>query len=106
MITVNYEFVAGKHFFTSATNFGRGLCVAHSDLKTAHDEVGRQLKIILLENHQVRVDDAFPAAFEVFQEFLNAIPDRSDCVRVQCAGDRECMISRNSPLRNASSSPS
>jgi len=46
-IPVDDEFVAGKHFFTAATAFGRDLCVAHGDLETAIDEVGMQLELIL-----------------------------------------------------------
>jgi len=84
MVPVNYEFVGGKHFFTAATSFGQGLCVAHSDLRTAHDEVGRQLKVILSENHQLSVTaDAHPAAFEKFQEYLNAIAAEPACRRAQ-----------------------
>ena len=84
MIPVDYEFVAGKHFFTAATSLGQGLCVAHSDLRTAHDEVGRQLEVILSENHQLSVTaDARPTAFEEFQEYLNAIPARPGCMRGQ-----------------------
>jgi hypothetical protein len=83
-IPVHYEFVAGKHFFTAATSFGRGLCVAHSDLRTAHDEVGRQLKVILSENHQLSVTaGAGPAAFEDFQHIQNAVAAQPACVRAQ-----------------------
>ena len=83
-IPVHYEFVAGKHFFTAATSFGRGLCVAHSDLRTAHDEVGRQLKVILSENHQLSViAGAGPATFEEFQHIQNAVAAQPASVRCQ-----------------------
>jgi hypothetical protein len=83
-IPVHYEFVAGKHFFTAATSFGQGLCVAHSDLRTAHDEVGRQLKVILSENHQLSVTaDAGPAAVEEFRHIQNALEVQSACVAAQ-----------------------
>ena len=68
IIPLDYEFVAGRHFFTAVTAFGQGLCVAHSDLKTAFGEVGKQLKIILSENHsyQLRDDVEDLAGFEEF----------------------------------------
>jgi hypothetical protein len=74
IIPVDYKFVAGRHFFTAATQFGQGLCVAHSNLKTAFDEVGRQLNVILSENHAFKLSDDVdePGAFEQFQDVLNA----------------------------------
>jgi hypothetical protein len=92
MIPVNYELVAGKHFFTAATGLGQGRCVAHRDLKTAHDEVGRQLKIIPSENHHLEVRDPVyaPAAFEEFRDHferrLRQIGAHQGAVRVDCAG--------------------
>ena len=80
IVPVDYEFVAGKHFFTPATGLGRGLCVAHGDLKTAFDEVGRQLVAILTENrgfertHDVRE----LAGFEEFRRSLSAASGGSD----------------------------
>jgi hypothetical protein len=58
IIPVAHEFVEGRHFFTAAGQLGQGLCVAHSGLKTAVDEVGRQLKLILSQNHALEVTDA------------------------------------------------
>ena len=79
IVPIDYEFVAGKHFFTAATGLGRGLCVAHGDLKTAFDEVGRQLEAILSENHGFeRTRDARElAGFEEFRRALSAAPGRS-----------------------------
>jgi hypothetical protein len=58
IIPVDHEFVEGRHFFTAARQLGQGLCVAHSGLKAAVDEVGRQLKLILAQNHGLEVSDA------------------------------------------------
>jgi hypothetical protein len=58
IIPVDHEFVEGRHFFTAAVPLGQGLCVAHSGLQTAVDEVGRQLKLILSQNHALEVSDA------------------------------------------------
>ena len=79
IVPIDYEFVAGKHFFTAATGLGRGLCVAHADLKTAFDEVGRQLEAILTENQEVkRTHDARElAGFEEFRTSLSTAPGRS-----------------------------
>jgi len=76
IIPVDYEFVAGRHFFTAATPLGQGLCVAHTELKTAFDEVRRQLNVILSENHALKLSDevAEPGAFEQLQHLLSAEP--------------------------------
>ena len=58
IIPVDYEIVEGRHFFTAARKLGQGLCVAHSELKTAFDEVGRQLEVILSQNHGLEVSNA------------------------------------------------
>jgi hypothetical protein len=73
IVPVDYEFVAGKHFFTAATGLGRGLCVAHGDLRTAFDEVGGQMKTILSENHGFeRTHDVGElAGFEEFRTSLS-----------------------------------
>lgn len=74
IIPVDYEFVEGRHFFTAAGQLGQGLCVAHSDLKTAFDEVGRQLKVILSQNHGFQTSDpaAEPCAFEQLRHLPGA----------------------------------
>jgi hypothetical protein len=76
IVPVDYEFVAGKHFFTAATVLGRGLCVAHGDLRTAFDEVGRQMKTILSENHGFEPIHGVRelAGFEEFRTFLSTAP--------------------------------
>jgi hypothetical protein len=73
IIPVDYEFVAGRHFFSAATPLGQGLCVAHSQLKTAFDEIGRQLNVVLSENHALKLDDdvAEPGAFEQLRDVLS-----------------------------------
>jgi hypothetical protein len=83
IIPVDYEFVAGKHFFTAATEFGQGLCVAHSDLKLAYEEVGNQLKVILSENHEFKLNDNVEAMapFEEFQAFLDATTGKSQHIK-------------------------
>jgi hypothetical protein len=60
IIPVDYEIVEGRHFFTAARQLGQGLCVAHSELKTAFDEVGRQLEVILSQNDGLEVSGAVP----------------------------------------------
>jgi hypothetical protein len=84
IIPIDYEFVAGRHFFTAATMLGQGLCVAHSELKTAFDEVGRQLYVILSENHALKLGDdvAEPGAFEQLRRLLSDQPG-SEGKRVQ-----------------------
>lgn len=80
IVPIDYEFVAGKHFFTAVTGLGRGLCVAHGDLKTAFDEVGRQLDVILTENHgyECTRDVRELAGFEEFRRSLSAASGGSD----------------------------
>ena len=91
IIPVDYEFVAGRHFFTAATTLGQGLCVAHSELKTAFDEVGRQLNVILSENDALKLSDdvAEPGAFEQLRHLLSAEPG-SEGKRIQI--DWACRI--------------
>jgi hypothetical protein len=74
IIPVDYEIVDGRHFFTAARQLGQGLCVAHSELKTAFDEVGRQLEVILSQNHGLEVSSAAPEprAFEQLRHIANA----------------------------------
>jgi hypothetical protein len=60
IIPVDYEIVEGRHFFTAARQLGQGLCVAHRELKTAFEEVGRQLEVILFQNHGLEVSSAVP----------------------------------------------
>jgi Ethanolamine utilization protein EutJ (predicted chaperonin) len=74
IIPVDYEIVEGRHFFTAARQLGRGLCVAHSELKTAFDEVGRQLEVILSQNHGLEVSNAVPEprAFDQLRNLPNA----------------------------------
>lgn len=79
IIPVDYEFISGKHFFTAATGLGRGLCVAHGDLKTAYDEVGRQLKVILIENHD----------FEVAHNISPVVPYKQLLHRLSSTGGHE-----------------
>jgi hypothetical protein len=90
-IPVDYEFVAGRHFFTAATPLGQGLCVAHSELKTAFDEVGRQLSVILSQNHALKLSDDLvePGAFEKLRHLLSAEPG-SEGKRIQI--DWACRI--------------
>jgi hypothetical protein len=80
IIPVDYEFVSGRHFFTAATDLGRGLCVAHSDLRTAYDEVGRQLEIILSQNHQFEATGHVKGVggFRQFQDVLSATSGQSE----------------------------
>jgi hypothetical protein len=74
IIPVDYEVVEARHFFTAARQLGQGLCVAHSKLKTAFDEVGRQLKVILSQNHGLEVKNAVPGprAFEQLRHLPSA----------------------------------
>ena len=74
IIPVDYEIVGGRHFFTAARQLGRGLCVAHSELKTAFDEVGRQLEIILSQNHGIEISSPVPEprAFEQLRHLSSA----------------------------------
>jgi hypothetical protein len=74
IIRVDYEIVEGRHFFTAARQLGQGLCVAHSELKTAFDEVGRQLEVILSQNHGLEVSNAVPEprAFEQLRHLPSA----------------------------------
>ena len=72
IIPVDYEIVEGRHFFTAARQLGQGLCVAHSELKTAFDEVGTQLAVILSQNHGLEVSDAVPEPLTI--EHLRDFP--------------------------------
>jgi hypothetical protein len=74
IIPVDYEFVEGRHFFTAARQLGQGLCVAHSELKTAFDDVGTQLEVILSQNHGLKVSNAVPepCAFEQLRHLPGA----------------------------------
>jgi hypothetical protein len=74
IIPVDYEIVEGRHFFTAARQLGQGLCVAHSELKTAFEEVGRQLEVILSQNHGIEVSSAVPepCAFEQIRHLPGA----------------------------------
>ena len=74
IVPVDYEIVEGRHFFTAARQLGQGLCVAHSELKTAFDEVGRQLEVILSQNHGLEVSNAVPEprAFDRLRNLPNA----------------------------------
>jgi hypothetical protein len=74
IIPVDYEIVEGRHFFTAARQLGQGLCVAHSELKTAFDEVGRQFEVILSQNHGLEVSNAVPEprAFEQLRNLPTA----------------------------------
>jgi hypothetical protein len=79
IVAVDYEFVAGKHFFTAATGLGQGLCVAHGDVKTAFHEVGRQIETVLLENHGFEPTHVVRelAGFEEFRTSLSTAPGGS-----------------------------
>ena len=92
IIPVDYEFVEGRHFFTAATQLGQGLCVAHSELRTAFDEVGRQLNVILSENHGFTLGDDVEelGAFEQFQDVLSANSGGSEQKTIQI--DWTCRI--------------
>jgi hypothetical protein len=83
VIPVAYEFVAGKHFFTAATALGQGLCVAHSNLELAYAEVGKQLKVILGENHDLDLDeDVGPlASFDEFEAWLESVSGKSEHIK-------------------------
>jgi len=74
IIPANYEIVEGRHFFTAAGQLGQGLCVAHSELKAALDDVGRQLEVILSQNHGLEVSNAGPEprAFEQLRHLPSA----------------------------------
>lgn len=56
-IKVNYKFAGNKHYFTSASEMGKGLFVAHPDLALALKEVEFQLKDVLAENHKTDVSE-------------------------------------------------
>jgi len=87
IIPVDYEFVGGRHFFTAARQLGQGLCVAHSELKTAFDEVGRQLKIILSQNHGFETSDpaAEPRAFEELRQLPGAEAGSQGTIQIEWA---------------------
>ena len=73
IIPVDYEIVESRHFFTAAGQLGQGLCVAHSELETAFDEVGRQLQVILAQNHGFEATAVpEPRAFEQLRHLQGA----------------------------------
>jgi hypothetical protein len=87
IIPVDYEIVEGRHFFTAAGQLGQGLCVAHSELKTAFDEVGRQLGVILSQNHGLAVSSAVPepCAFEQLRHLPGAVAGSQGKIEWACS---------------------
>jgi hypothetical protein len=72
-IPVTYKYVDGAHFFVSTDKAAAGLCVAHADLKTAFDEVAKQLAVLFEHNHgQKGVAFKPEASFETFKKWLDA----------------------------------
>ena len=74
MKTVNvlYKYVDGAHFFVSDDKETMGLCVAHTDLSVAYQEVGRALTFLFKENHGKDVQFVPSLAFEVFRHWLES----------------------------------
>lgn len=69
-VQVLYKFVDGAHFFVSDDKETIGLCVAHSDLRTAYHEVGDALTFLFKENQGADVKFVPELSFEAFQHWL------------------------------------
>jgi hypothetical protein len=72
VINVTYKYIDGAHFFVSSDKDAAGLCVAHADLKTAFDEVAKQLSVLFEHNHGQKTDFKPGASFETFKQWLDA----------------------------------
>jgi hypothetical protein len=73
VINVTYKYIDGAHFFVSNDKDAAGLCVAHTDLKTAFDEVAKQLNVLFEHNHNQKGATFKPgASFETFKTWLDA----------------------------------
>ena len=70
-IKVTHKEVDGVHFFTSVSGHGKGLCVGHSNLKMAFEEVGIQLTNILCANLGASVEVTPAVSYEEFEQWLN-----------------------------------
>lgn len=71
-VGVFYKYVDGAHFFTAKDGFGKGVCAASTDLKTAFDEVAVQLAVLAKENHGEDMQFEPGSSFEAFQQWLDA----------------------------------
>lgn len=72
-ISVTYKFIDGAHFFVSSDKKAEGLCVAHSDLKVAFEEVSLQLKALFEFNHGLKMDFQPGISFEPFKQSTDAL---------------------------------
>ena len=71
-IKVIHKFVDGAHFFVSDDKEAAGLCVAHPDLKTAFDEVAKQLNTLFEFNYGEKCDFQAGVPFENFKSAVEA----------------------------------
>ncbi len=71
-IGVLYKHIDGAHFFVSYDKEGAGLCVASTDLKTAFDEVAKQLNVLFEHNHGKKSNFQPGVPFEVFKRATDA----------------------------------
>jgi len=71
-VNVNYKYIDGAHFFVSSDKAAAGLCVAHADLKTAFNEVAKQLRVLFEHNHNIKGTFVPGVSFDHFQKWLEA----------------------------------
>ena len=55
-IDVKYVHADGAHFFLSADDRCKGLCVAHEDLWTAYNEVAETLSVLMKEGEKLDLE--------------------------------------------------
>ena len=72
-IRIVYKYVDGAHFFIPAGDDAKGLCVAHADLRTAFDEVGRQLEALCKFNKGEVRHYAPAMPFDKFKEYVESV---------------------------------
>ena len=71
-ISITYKFIDGAHFFVSSDKDAEGLCVAHTDLKLAYEEVAKQLDALFAFNHGQKTKFKPSVPFEDFQKGIEA----------------------------------
>jgi len=72
-IKVKYSFVDGAHFFTGGDEYSHGLCVAHTDLKTAYEAVGAELAFLMEKNYSLPGKIEPKQSFEKFQAWVATV---------------------------------
>lgn len=66
-INVTYKCIDGAHFFVATDKEAAGLCVAHTDMETAFNEVAKQLNALFAFNHGKKTNFKPRVPFEKFK---------------------------------------